>query len=155
MKAVVTQLAARTWEQLRQEPAEWWLWVDTTGHGVHREQRLPTEPTQITHVWGWGPDWALRARVDVDLGEQGLGVCGARLRWSGSPVPAEEGSAQRMDVDEVIRPVWSLTYGGASMPAVPRLADEEGSRDLVTWEVHVEIDGPFGIDYVPLTFVRD
>ncbi len=157
MKAVLTQLAARSWDELHAEPVDRWLWVDSTAPGVHLQEALPETPPLVTHLWGWGAGFAIRARIDQDLAtaDAMAGVRGARLTWAGEPPAAEAIASTTVIVTEAIAPVWSVTHGAASMPEVPGLATAAGRRDLVTLTVHRTIESDGETSFAPLTFVGD
>lgn len=56
------------WEKLAELPDATWIWLDMVGGGLHRGPTLPTTvPSQLSHVWGWGPGWWVRGRADIDL----------------------------------------------------------------------------------------
>lgn len=114
-----------TWADLASVGCEEWLWLDTDGDGVHLSATVPAEPAQVTHVWGWGPDRAVRARVDVDLphasGETGL--AGAVLRW-GQGQPA---GSDVVDLEEGTHRVWKAGGGRASIAQVAGLHEPDGN----------------------------
>ncbi len=154
MKGTLTRLSATTWDALRAESVERWLWVDTSGAGVHLEATLPEQPGQATHVWGWSGSWAIRARVDADLGGTAVvGVRAARFTWAGQ-APASDRDPVDVKAVETTRPVWGVGNGRASMPAVPGLAERDRSLDLVTLDVVREVAEGARTTFVPLTFVR-
>lgn len=151
MKAWLSALTAKTWQDLRALPAERWLWVDATPPGVHYDPQLPETAPQTTQVWGWTSAWALRARTDIDLPGPDVGVLGAVLTWS-EPVPAD---AVEVECTEAIRPVWARDHGRSSIAEVPGLTGKDGSVDLVTLDVLREVRNDQGVTLVPLTFLRD
>lgn len=61
-------MKAPVWAELRGLPDATWIWLDMAGEGLHRAENLPEEiPPQLSHVWGWGLGWWVRARADFDL----------------------------------------------------------------------------------------
>lgn len=150
----LTRLASTTWNGLRAEQVERWLWIDTTGVGVHLEAALPERPTQVTHVWGWTGSWAVRARIDPDLGDgTSVGVRAARLRWSGAAVASDLDEEDATPIEST-NPVWKIGNDRASMPLVSGLSGEKTAIDLVTLQVHRAVDAGDQVTFVPLTFVR-
>lgn len=85
-----------------------WLWVDTSGTGLHLEPDLGRPPAEVTHVWGWDDAGVLlaRLRVDRDLSDgDELGVVGAVLDLSGG------GQGEQVHVDSADSQVWHPNDG--------------------------------------------
>lgn len=85
-----------------------WLWVDTSGTGLHLEPDLGRPPAEVTHAWGWGDAGLLlaRLRVDRDLSDgDEPGVVGAVLDLSGG------GQGEQVHVDSADSQVWHPNDG--------------------------------------------
>lgn len=125
MKGWIEPVAVARWDDLAALGCREWLWLDTDAPGVHLVATLPPEPAQVTHLWGWADDRAVRVRVDVDLphatGETGL--AGAVLRW-GAARPAD---AAELDVVTEQHRVWPARGGRAALRAVDGLHETDGS----------------------------
>ena len=64
----LTTVEDPVWATLRGMTGASWIWLDMTGTGLHTGAELPAAvPAQLSHAWGWGPGWWVRARADVDL----------------------------------------------------------------------------------------
>lgn len=153
MKAWVETLAAKTWAELRAVGCDEWLWLDTDGDGVHVAAELPeAEPWQVTHVWGWASDRAVRARVDVDLPHPSgdTGVAGAVLRWGEASVGADP----EMDVEEGTHRVWHAGGGRADMKPVDGLHEGAAGVRLRSLMVDVVTADASGLTSQAMTFLR-
>lgn len=150
MKGWLERVTSSDWAGLRSLRCDEWLWIDTRGDGVHVAPDLPQEPGDITHVWGWGSQWAVRARLDPDLPHPDgrLGVAGAVLRW-GAGRPAGE---TEVDVAESDRPVWPVANGRANLAHVPELHDR--GAQLRTLSCAVDSAGPEHTVIHTVMFVR-
>lgn len=145
-------LNTTSWTGLGELSIDEWLWIDTAAPGVHVADRLPASAPEVTHVWGWGPSAAIRARVDVDLQtDQGdVGVVGAILRW-GDRSPDD----RTVSVRETRRHVWDVADDRAAMPVVAGLSGDSSAADLLSLETHVDVgDGERDIVLMPLVFLR-
>ncbi|WP_028709289.1 hypothetical protein [Propionicicella superfundia] len=134
------------WADLARLDIDEWLWIDTVEPGIHVARMLPAEPTQATHVWGWGPDRWVRARVDPSLGDGGAGVIGAMM------MPGED-----LEITVSIHPAWNCADGRVSVGNIPGLhgADGVATRDVKVRSVLVESEtGPDGVELMPLAFIE-
>ena len=122
-----------------------WLWVDTSGTGLHIEPDLGRPPAEVTHVWGWDDAGVVLARLRVDRelndGDE-PGVVGAVLDLSGG------GQGEQVQVDSAESQVWHPNDGRIN-------ADQEhpiftGSRLARLHTVYRDA----GNTQTPLTFVQ-
>lgn len=68
MNGSVRLLEAPSWSALRALPGMNWLWLDIRPPGAHVSPGLPeARPAGATHIWGWGDDQWVRARIDSSL----------------------------------------------------------------------------------------
>lgn len=122
-----------------------WLWVDTSGTGLHLKPDLGPPPAEVTHVWAWDDAGLLlaRLRVDRDLGAgDEPGVVGAVLDLSA------HGQGEPIDVESWDSQVWHPNDGRIN-------ADQQhliftGSRLARLHTVYLDA----GDTQTPLTFVQ-
>lgn len=124
-----------SWSNLRGVSGiEGWLWLDTTGHGLHEGSALPEPlPAGLSHVWGWGPGERIRVRHDVDLPN---GLVGALLRWSSTDglmerrlTPWQKGQHEIALQDPILRdPSRSISV----IDVAHETASTRGDRSLTT-----------------------
>lgn len=150
MKGWLEKVPTSDWAGLRSFDCDEWLWIDTRGDGVHVGPHLPQEPGDITHVWGWGPQRAVRARLDPDLPhlDGRHGVAGAVLRWG----PGRPDASAEVDVAESAHPVWPVANGRANLAHVPGLHDT--GAQLHALSCAVETTGPEHTVTHTVMFVR-
>lgn len=152
MKGWIESIPGNTWDSLKVLPCEEWLWIDTAGAGVHLTTSLGNEPAQVTHVWGWGPHVAVRARIDPDLphatGE--TGAAGAVLRLD-DDTPAD---AMTVEVSVSEHPVWSPSDGRANLARISGLRDDE-DRPVLLQALTCHLTTPDGVgEQRNVTFLR-
>mgnify|MGYP007082249531 CR=1 FL=1 len=74
---MIEALTDVTGESLQGLDASGWLWLDMDGIGLHMAKTLPNAPpSQLSHLWGWGPEFLFRLRADLSLPH---GLVGARV----------------------------------------------------------------------------
>lgn len=68
MTTAYVRSVALDWVALHSLDYQHWLWLDMAGSGLHYGTSLPVAPpSQISHIWAWSTDGALRARLDRDV----------------------------------------------------------------------------------------
>lgn len=150
MNGQLNGVSFATWSAIDIPGISQWLWMDTSGGGLHLQAALGDPPADVTHLWGWDADGKrlARLRIDRDLGDGDQpGVRGAVLDLAGN------GDGQSIEVETWDGQIWHPSDGRIN-------ADQQhpvftGARLTTLFTVYrdcVDVDGR--ITQAPLTFVH-
>jgi hypothetical protein len=127
MTHLLTTVEDQVWATLRAMTGASWIWLDMTGTGLHVGGELPEAvPAQLSHAWGWGPGWWVRARADVDLPG---GIRAVRLTPSGAGQATANAPGRAVSVTAA--PIQGFSTDTAVGHAAPGVTLPEGLRSLV------------------------
>lgn len=143
-------LPATNWSALTIPGIDHWLWLDTTGDGIHLEGTLGAPPAEVTYLWGWNRTGTRLARLrvdrDLDRSPSDPGTVGAVLDLDGSA------AGDAVVVDRIEGQVWHPSDGRINAnPNHPVFAGDRLLTVFSTYREAADLDGT--ITQSPLTFL--